>query len=113
MPTSAQTRLFSSSDEAASRPEDVRTMEALAEEVLPEKAASGDYPVRFDHCFKRIAYDAAVGTKWDTEVTPPFCEHATAEQIRRAVAVLREMAADPDQAAAYNQQSLRYRDACE
>jgi hypothetical protein len=112
MPTSAQTRLFSSSDEAASRSEDVRTMEVLAEEVLPEKATSGDYPVRFDHCFKRIAYDVAVGAKWDTEVPRPFYEHASSEQLRRAVRVLREMAADPDQAAAYNRQSLRHRDAC-
>ena len=86
-------------------------MERLAEDTLPAKAASGDYPVRFDHCFKRIAYDVAVGTTWDTEVTPPFYANATPAQVRRAVAVLREMAQDPDRAAEYNRRSLRYRDA--
>jgi hypothetical protein len=86
-------------------------MEHLAEEVLPAKAASGDYPVRYDHCFKRTAYDVAVGAKWDTEVTPPFSKNATPAQLRRAVAILREMAANPDRAADYNRHSLRYRDA--
>ena len=106
---SHQTRLFASPDEKPS--ELVRTMEHLAETILPEKAASGDYPVRFDHCFKRIAYDVAVGAKWDTEVTPPFYAHATPKQIRRAVDVLQEMAEDPNRAAEYNRHSLRYRDA--
>lgn len=107
-----QTRLFSSSDKAASRSEDIRRLKVLAEEVLPKKAASGNYPVRFDHCFKRIAYDVAVGTKWDTEVTPPFYKHATPEQTRRAVEVLQEMALEPDRAAGYNRRSLHYRDSC-
>ncbi|MFB6271848.1 MAG: GCN5-related N-acetyltransferase [Salinibacter sp.] len=110
MPTSHQVSLFASPDESASRADDVRRLKTLAEEVLPEKAASGDYPVRFDHCFKRIAYDVAVGTQWDTEVAPPFYQHATPDQLRRAIAVLWEMIGDPDRAATYNQQSLRYRD---
>ena len=109
MSTSPQLRLSALSGETSSDP--VRTMEHFAEGVLPAKAASGDYPVRFDHCFKRIAYDAAAGTKWDTEVTPPFRVHATPAQVRRAVDVLREMAQDPDRAAEYNRRSLRYRDA--
>lgn len=107
MPMPSQARLFASHDRES--PERVRRMEHLAEEVLPAKAASGDKPVRFDHCFKRIAYDMAVGAKWDTEVVRPFYRHATPEQIRRAVKVLREMAADSDRAAEYNRRSLRYR----
>ena len=108
---SQQAHLFAAPDRdgPAAPPECVRTMEYLAEEVLPARAASGDYPVRFDHCFERIAYDVAVGAKWDTEVTPPFHEHATREQIRRAVDVLREMARNPERAAEYNCRSLRYR----
>ena len=109
MPTPHQLRLFALPDEKPSEP--VRTMKHLAEEVLPAKAASGDYPVRFDHCFKRIAYDVAVGAKWDTEVASPFYEHASREQIRRAVDVLRQMAEDPGRAAEYNRRSLRCRDA--
>jgi len=66
--------------------------------------------IRSDHCFKRIAYDVAVGAKWDTEVTPPFSKNTPPAQLRRAVTILREMAATPDRAADYNQRSLRYRD---
>ncbi|WP_158666547.1 GCN5-related N-acetyltransferase [Salinibacter altiplanensis] len=108
-----QIHLFTASDpdSPATSPECVRTMERLAEEVLPAKAASGNYPVRFDHCFKRIAYDMAVGAKWDAEVARPFYEHASREQVRRAVDVLRKMARDPARAAEYNRRSLRYRTA--
>ena len=115
MSPSRQTLLFASSDEdiATPRSEDVRALDILAEEVLPEKARTGDYPVQFDHCFRRIAYDVAVGAKWDTEVASPFYKHATSEQLRRAVEGLREMAANPERAVAYNQQSLRFRNACE
>lgn len=87
----------------------VETLVDLAEQQLPAQATSGGYPVRHDHCFKRIAYDVAVGTRWDTDVTPPFYRNASPEQIRRAVEVLREMLADPGRAAVYNRRSLRYR----
>ena len=103
--------LFESAEEASSEvPSDaVETLIDLAEQQLPAQAASGEYPVRDDHCFKRIAYDVAVGAQWDTDVTPPFYKNASPEQIRRAVEVLREMIADPGRAAAYNRRSLRYR----
>lgn len=82
-------------------------MKHLAETVRPVKAASGESPVRFDHCFKRIVYDVAVGGRG----TPPFYAPAPPEQVRRAVDVLQEMARDPDRAAEYNRYSLRCRGA--
>jgi hypothetical protein len=106
MTVSHQTPLFASPDKAAPRSEDFRRLKVLAEEVLPEKAASGNYPVRFDHCFKRIAYDVAVGGQWDTDVTPPFYQNAPLTQVRRAVRVLREMGADSDRAFECNRRSL-------
>lgn len=104
--------LFALTEEASSEaPLDaVETLIDLAERQLPTQAASGEYPVRYDHCFKRIAYDVAVGAQWDTDVTPPLYKNASPEQMRRAVEVLREMLADPERAAAYNRRSLRYRD---
>jgi hypothetical protein len=33
---------------------------------LIERAEAERWPVRADHCFLRIAYDNAVGAKWDT-----------------------------------------------
>jgi len=109
MPMPQQTCLFASPDETPLGL--VRTMERLAEDILPVKAASGAYPVRFDHCFKRIAYDVAVGARWDTEVPPPFCGNATPAQLRRAIDVLRAMAGNPGRAAEYNRYSLRCRNA--
>jgi hypothetical protein len=85
-------------------------MNRLAEEVLPSNATRDDrYPVRFDHCFKRIAYDAAVGAQWDTEVQPPFYRHASDAQIHAAIETLNAMCEDPTRAAELNRQSLAYR----
>ena len=94
------------------RIEQVDEMNRLAEDVLPEIAGENDrYPVRFDHCFKRIAYDAAVGDRWDREVQRPFYRHATDQQIRRAIQTLKEMVDSPVRAADLNEQSLAYREA--
>lgn len=85
-------------------------MHRLSEETLPEKARrTGDYPVHFDHCFKRIAFDMAVDKKWDEVVNRPFYSNATAAQKRRATEVLEEMLHSPAKARQYNQQSLQYR----
>ena len=85
-------------------------MEHLAEEVLPDKAADDSrYPVRFDHCFKRIAYDAAVGAQWDTQVQRPFYRHASDEQIQDAIDALETMRDTPSRVAELNRQSLEYR----
>jgi hypothetical protein len=84
-------------------------MHHLSEEVLPEKAEDGDYPVRFDHCFKRIAFDRATQAKWDTVVNRPFYENATSRQMKKAVKALKEMARSPARARELNKASLRYR----
>lgn len=89
-------------------------MKHLAEEVLPEKAADDSrYPVRFDHCFKRIAYDAAVGAQWDKEVQRPFYRYASDAQLQDATDVLKTMRDDPSRAADLNRQSLQYRNETE
>lgn len=90
----------------------VEAMNRLAESVLPTRAADDDrYPVRFDHCFKRIAYDVAVEARWDTVVPRPFYAHASREQIARALDALQAMAETPAVAQALNRQSLHYRTA--
>lgn len=92
------------------RIEQIDEMNRLAEDVLPEIAGEDDrYPVRFDHCFKRIAYDASVGDRWDREVQRPFYRYATDQQIRRAIQTLKEMVDSPSRATDLNRQSLTYR----
>jgi hypothetical protein len=104
--TEGQLKLFG----ASGRARRVEVLRRLAETTLPAQAA-GDarYPVRFGHCFKRIAFDAAVGARWDTVVARPFYRNASREQLRRAVDVLRQMAGAPERVRALNRQSLRYR----
>lgn len=85
-------------------------MHRLSEEALPQKAKrTGDYPVRFDHCFKRIAFDAAAQAKWDEVIERPFYANATSAQKKRATEVLEAMLRSPEKARQYNRQSLQHR----
>lgn len=102
-----QGRLFEPSRRASL----VRKIRRLAEQTLPARARQDPrYPVRFDHCFKRIAFDRAVGARWDTVVERPFYRHASIQQLRQAARALQHMADRPRRAIALNRESLRYRD---
>jgi hypothetical protein len=83
----------------------------LADEVLPALARDNpeDYPVRFDHCFRRIAYDYAAGQKWDEVIEPPFYKNASGAQLSRAIQALETMIRQPEKAKELNEQSLSYR----
>jgi len=48
------------------------------------RAAAERWPIRADHCFLRIAYDNAVGAKWDTVHARPG--HASLPLDRLAAA---------------------------
>lgn len=89
----------------------VRKIRHLAEQTLPALAEHDDrYPVRLDHCFKRIAFDRAVGTRWDAAVEQPFYRHATIPQLRRAVRALYQMTEHSRRAVTLNRRSLRNRE---
>jgi len=82
----------------------------LADERLPARAAATEsYPVRFDHCFRRIAYDTATGQEWDEAASRPFYRNATRPQLLRAARALRVMAASPAACRAWNRESIGYR----
>jgi len=109
-PSSTLRSLFGLDRPKSDRRRRVEAMNRLAEDVLPARAANDHrYPVRFDHCFKRIAYDAAVGARWDTVVASPFYVHASLDQIRCAYDALTAMAESPAAARSLNRQSLHYR----
>ena len=81
---------------------------ALTQEALPARAASEPgWPVRFDHCFMRIALDHAVGQRWTDVVAKPAYKHLTEPQLRRAIdAAERMLAEGPETAHALNRASL-------
>lgn len=55
---------------------------------LVARAAAEAWPIRADHCFLRIAYDVAVGAKWDTVVARPAWASLSFEALRAAIVVL-------------------------
>lgn len=62
---------------------------------LVARAAIEAWPIRADHCFLRIAYDNAVGAKWDTMVQPPAWRNLPEEELEAAVAVLETIGGVP------------------
>lgn len=54
---------------------------------LVARAAAERWPIRADHCFLRIAYDNAVGAKWDTVHAPPAWRSLPLDMLAEAVAV--------------------------
>ncbi|MEM9804503.1 MAG: hypothetical protein AAF959_04430 [Cyanobacteria bacterium P01_D01_bin.56] len=82
----------------------------LSEVKLPQMAkVNSCYPVRHDHCFKRIALDVAVHQCWYDVIQKPAIQYATAEQLQQSIAVLEMMARSPDEAKILNQMSLSFR----
>ena len=84
---------------------------ALTRGALPARAASEPgWPVRFDHCFMRIALDHAVGRRWTDVVERPAYKNLTDDQLLRAVAAAERMLAEgPETARALNRASLAAR----
>ena len=80
----------------------------LTREALPARAAAEPgWPVRFDHCFMRIALDHAVGGRWTDAVARPAYRHLTEAQLRRAIgAAERMLAGGPEAARELNRASL-------
>lgn len=89
----------------------------LSEELLPDQAAEqGDWPIRFDHCFQRVALDLVAGTEWYHEIADPDADVPAYRQLddhhlRHAVDVLFAMHQEGKETVEWlNSVSLRYRD---
>ena len=83
----------------------------LTRRALPERAAAEPgWPVRFDHCFMRIALDHAAGGRWTDTIASPAYKNLTPDQLREAIAVAERMLdGGPDEARALDAQSLAWR----
>ena len=81
-----QSSLTDDEDSVARRVLYVSLLSRLCDDVLPDQAQdSGEpWPVRFDHCFRRLAYDAACGREWTDAVDRPFTENAPYACLKRA-----------------------------
>lgn len=83
----------------------------MANEEFPQAARSGDYPVRFNHCFLRIVYDNLFDAPW-REILPkgrPAVEQLDRHQLRRAIEIGRDVIDDPAACRRLNARSLALR----
>lgn len=60
---------------------------------LVARAAAERWPIRADHCFLRIAYDAAAGAKWDTVYGKPGYASLPLDRLAAAIATLERIEA--------------------
>ena len=63
----------------------------LTEMALPALAAEQHWPIRLDHCFKRICLDHAFADVWYKHLQRPAERHLTGEPLLRAVQCAEEL----------------------
>ncbi len=63
----------------------------LTERVLPARAQAERWPIRFDHCFKRICLDWAFGDVWYRHLARPAERHLRGEALALAVQCAEEL----------------------
>lgn len=98
-------------DEETRRQRYVDKLEERCDDVLPRLAEDGGWPVRFDHCFRRICYDVACGGHWKEAIDgETFIEDADFQYVQKAACIAIRMIHDgPRYAERVNEESLAYR----
>ncbi len=82
----------------------------LTEQVLPALAAEHRWPLRLDHCFKRVCLDHTFGDVWYRHVKKPAELHIEGEALERALLCARELAEQGEPLLRErNDSSLRFR----
>ena len=95
---------------APSRPEQITRFKHLTETALPALAREHRWPVRFDHCFKRICLDAAFADVWYHHLPRPAERHLEGEPLARAIACAEAiLSGGRPTLDLHNGNSLRYR----
>ena len=69
----------------------VARFKELTERVLPARARVEGWPLRMDHCFKRICLDWAFEDVWYGHVGRPAEKHLRGEGLVRAVRCAEEL----------------------
>jgi len=90
----------------------VSRLTRFCDDVLPEQAQSSDgaWPVWFDHCFRRLVYDAACGREWTDVIDRPFIDNAPFARLQRATCYAVRMHHDgPAYAERLQEKSLLWR----
>lgn len=95
--------------EGHDRAAQIARFKQLTEQVLPLRARQLHWPLRLDHCFKRVCLDGAFGDVWYKHVAKPAERHLRGEPLARALLLAEQLAAgDASLLAVLNRDSLRY-----
>ena len=82
----------------------------LTEQTLPALAREHRWPIRLDHCFKRICLDAAFNDVWVHHLRRPAERHLTGDPLARALRCAEELITEGRPALdRRNRESLTYR----
>jgi hypothetical protein len=90
----------------------VRLLKAWEETIqrLVEKSQGvGGYPVKEDHCFKRILLDHICGGVWYEKISKPAKAHMSLEQLEGGIEAGRQMLENPERSWKWNRESLEWR----
>ena len=69
-----------------SRTDQIAHFKHLTEVALPALAHEQHWPIRLDHCFKRICLDSAFGDVWYHHLPRPAERHLEGKPLARAIA---------------------------
>ncbi len=92
------------------REEQIARFKHLTEVLLPTLAREQRWPIRLDHCFKRICLDHAFNDVWYNHLKRPAERHLEGEPLDRALKAAERLAAEGlHTLQGLNAASLRYR----
>ena len=92
------------------REQQVAEWKHLTESVLPALARQHGWPLRLDHCFKRVTLDHAFSDIWYKHLRKPAERHLAGEPLARALACAHLIAQEGQPVLKLrNQESLTYR----
>ena len=91
-------------------PDTVAHFKLLTEQTLPTLAREHRWPIRLDHCFKRICLDHAFSDVWYRHLARPAEIHLAGPALSRAISCAESIAAEGlSTLSLRNTESLRYR----
>ncbi|WP_419803766.1 hypothetical protein [Terriglobus sp.] len=82
----------------------------LTEQLIPQRAREQRWPLRLDHCFKRVCLDHAFHDVWYRHLKKPAERHICGEPLARALQCAEDLLADDGTLLQFrNEESLRRR----
>ena len=92
------------------RTDQITQFKRLTEATLPALAREHHWPIRLDHCFKRICLDHAFNDVWYHHLPRPGERHLAGEPLARAISCAEAIAAEGlPTLTLRNAESLRFR----